>query len=244
MAVADFYAGHSTLRAVIEAVLEGNLGRVNVDGPARPRVARLDLGCYAIFGGDAGASGATALVASVSPPCELLLPDDQRWRDLALETWGDRLSDRPMRTFSAHALEPGRLSALASREVSDYSIGRIDAEGAGQLDASLEPHAMQVFGDAADFVRRGVGYCARHDGRVVSAATSYAISRGRLEIAVATAPDHRRHGLARIVAARLVLHCLDLGLNPEWSSANPVSKQLALSLGFRPAPLCDVVYLD
>ena len=69
MTLWDLFASHSTLRAVIDAVLEGNLGRALVGEPVDPRVARLDIGCYAIFGGDAGVPEAAGLVESVSAPC-------------------------------------------------------------------------------------------------------------------------------------------------------------------------------
>jgi hypothetical protein len=36
--------------------------------------------------------------------------------------------------------------------------------------------------------------------------------------------------------------CLEAGLRPEWSASNPVSKRLALDLGYRPAALCDVFF--
>ena len=46
----DLFNDHTELRAVIDAALEGRLGRVAPSPDAR--AARLDIGCYAIFGGD------------------------------------------------------------------------------------------------------------------------------------------------------------------------------------------------
>jgi len=40
----------------------------------------------------------------------------------------------------------------------------------------------------------------------------------------------------------MILECLRRDLRPEWSAANPVSKRLARSLGYRPGPLCDIVF--
>jgi len=149
-----------------------------------------------------------------------------------------------MRTFSTHALDRDALRSHAIPVDPTYSIRRIDPEIARRLDRTLEPHALQVFDDPVDFAERGSGFCAMREGRVVSAATSYAFSRNRIEIAVATAPDHRGHGLARVTAATLILHCLDRGVRPEWSAANPISKRLALRLGYVPAAICDIVCLE
>ncbi len=41
----------------------------------------------------------------------------------------------------------------------------------------------------------------------------------------------------------MLLHCLERGLEPGWVASNPISKRLALSLGFRSGELCDVFYL-
>ena len=47
-----------------------------------------------------------------------------------------------------------------------------------------------------------------------------------------THPDFRRRGLARSVAATMILHCLDEGIEPCWDAHNPESAALALQLGF------------
>ena len=240
----ELFDRHATLRVVIESVLEGRLGRAVFDDASDPKVARLDLGCYAVFGGDSNHPAAARLVESVSAPRELLPPDDQGWRDLLQKMHGRKLSDRTMRTFSAHTLDRDRLRTMSSRIAAGYRLGRIDEGRAGRLDESLEPHAMQVFESSAQFARHGIGFCAERDGAMASAATSYAISSRRVEIAVATAADHRGKGLARSVAAALALHCLQNDRIPEWSAGNPVSKRLALDLGYLPARLCDIFDLE
>jgi hypothetical protein len=57
--VLSLFAPHRTLPAIVEAVLEGRLGSIARDGEA----ARLSLGCYEIFGGDAACAGASRLTA-------------------------------------------------------------------------------------------------------------------------------------------------------------------------------------
>jgi len=235
---------HNTLRSVIECVLERRLGSITADDPTRPRVARLDLGCYAIFGGNADRPEAEQFVRSVEPPRELLIPDDQSWRDLLSAIHGLRLSDRPMRTFELHALDRKRLRKLAGGIPAGFSIAALNPESASQLDESIQPHAMQVFGTVGEFLEHGVGFGALDGNRLACAATSYAISAERAEVAIATRPEYRGRGLAKTVAAHMLLHCLENGLRPEWSAANPVSKRLAFHLGYRPGRLCDVFYLE
>ena len=47
------FASHTCLRGVIASALEGRLGSAVVDDADTPNVARLDIGCDAILGGDA-----------------------------------------------------------------------------------------------------------------------------------------------------------------------------------------------
>src|SRR4051812_7791037 len=103
MSAADltsFFGDHHTLRAIVEAVLEGRQGHATRDGDA----ARLSLGCYEVFAGDPGTSGARRLVAAASAPRELIYGNDPAWRRLILDVHGTRVRDRPMLEF-----DPGHI---------------------------------------------------------------------------------------------------------------------------------------
>jgi GNAT superfamily N-acetyltransferase len=238
----ELFDGHTTLRAVVESGFEGHLGTLTTDDAAAPRVARIDIGCYAIFGGDPAAPSAGEWMCALTPPVEILVPPLQEWRNLIDECLGDRAEDLTMRTFSTHALRRDHLTEMASAEPpAGFRLRGIDLETARRLDANLEPHAMQVFPTAQAFVDRGLGVVAvAPDGRLAAQSSSYTISSRRVEIAIGTHPDFRRLGLARLLAARMILMCLDRGLEPAWSASNPLSKRLALSLGYRRAALSDV----
>jgi predicted GNAT family acetyltransferase len=45
-------------------------------------------------------------------------------------------------------------------------------------------------------------------------------------------PDCRRQGLGTAVGARLALHCLERGIEPQWLAANAASERLAIRLGY------------
>jgi len=244
----SLFEEHRTLRAVIDSALEQRLGEVHYDAPEAPEVGRIDLGCYAIFSGDAGNPLAAQWIAGLTPPLEIVLPDDQAWRDLVDGLLGERCSDRPMRTFALHDLDREALEALeaAAAAVPDgYRVAELDVELARQFDDNLHPHALRVFPSAEALVEQGIGFAAvAPDGRVAAQTSSYAISSERVEVAIATHPEFRRLGLARAVAAKMVLGCTERGLRPEWSASNPVSKRLARSLGYSPAGLCDIVFIE
>lgn len=86
--VFSLFAAHRTLPAIVEAALEGRLGSIARDGKA----ARLSLGCYEIFAGDAACSGASRLVAGATRR-ELVYGNDPAWRARILELRGDEVVD-------------------------------------------------------------------------------------------------------------------------------------------------------
>jgi RimJ/RimL family protein N-acetyltransferase len=232
------FAGHRSLRALVEAVLEGRQGRAVRDGAA----ARLSLGCYELLGGDAASPGARRLVESAARPRELVYGNDASWRRLIQDVHGEAVHDRPMRDYDPAALDRTRLREMEAVPAG-FEIVRLDRTLARQLDHELEPHALQVFASADEFAREGIGFGAVIDGRLAAAATSYAWTARLLEVAIAARPAFRGRGLAAAAAAALMGHCLDAGIAPCWIASNPVSQRLAVRLGFRPTEVCEVLYL-
>jgi len=230
---------HHALRAIVDAVLEGRQGSAVRDGDA----ARLSLGCYEVFGGDASSAAARRLVAGAARPRELIFGNDDAWRRTIVEVHGDGVFDRPMLEYDASALDAATLARFEDGLAAGFELRRLDAALAAQLDRELEPHGLQVFRDARDFAERGVGFGAVSEGRLACAATSYTLSSRRLEVAIATRAAYRGRGLAMAVAAALMRWSLGEGLVPCWSASNPVSQRLALRLGYRPGGTCEVLYL-
>lgn len=84
----------------------------------------------------------------------------------------------------------------------------------------------------ADYRERGIGTAVLFDGMLAAGASSYTVYQGGIEIEIDTKEEHRRRGLARACAARLILECLDRGLYPAWDAHNKASLALALKLGY------------
>ena len=237
--VAALFASHRTLPAIVEAGLEGRQGTIIRDGES----ARLSLGCYHVFAGDPASPGARGLVESASGPRELIYGNDPAWRALILDVCGERVFDRPMEEFDPSALDDASLAAVEASLPPEFEVRRLDAELAAQLDTELEPHGLQVFPSPRALAEQGLGIAILHGDRLACAATSYTRSSHYVEIAIATRPAFRGRGLAAVGAAALMRECLRLGLDPCWSASNPVSKRLALRLGYRPGGACEVLYL-
>ena len=234
----SLFSGRVGPAAVVEAVVEGRLGWAS----AAEGAARLSIGCYEMFGGDASSPAARALVAGAARPRELVYGNDPAWRRLILDVHGDEVFDRPMVEYDPSGIDRASMFAFESGLRTGFSLEALDASMLDQLDADLEPHALQVFPGPRDFLEHGLGFGAIQDGRLACAATSYTRSSRSVEVAISTRPAFRGLGLAAATAARLLRQCLDEGLTPRWSASNPVSQRLALRLGYRPGGVCEVLY--
>ena len=235
----SLFAGFRPLSAVVEAVLEGRLGTATTAGA----VARLRIGCYEIFGGDPSSPSARALVAEAARPRELVYGNHPGWRRLILEVHGDEVYDRPMRDYDPSGIDRASLPGFEATLPPGFRLQPLDMDLLRQLDADVEPHALQVFESAEAFLDQGLGCAAVHDGRLACAATSYTRSARSVEVAIATRSAFRGRGLAAATAARFLGQCLAEGLVPRWTASNPVSQRLAVRLGYRPADVCEVLYL-
>jgi GNAT superfamily N-acetyltransferase len=234
----SFFGGSVELGAVIEAVLEGRLGRATVTSDA----ARLSVGCYEVFGGDPSSPAARALVAAAARPRELVYGNDPGWRGVILDVFGEEVFDRPMRDYSPVGIDSASLLRIETELPAGFRLQALDGALIGQLDTDLEPHALQAFESAQEFLEHGLGFGAVQNGRLVCASTSYTRSSRSVEVAIATRTAFRGRGLAAATAARLLRQCLSEGLVPRWSASNPVSQRLAVRLGFQPAGVCQVLY--
>jgi len=238
------YSPETRLRAIIDSVLGGHLGSARADDLYRPGVARLCLGCYAIFAGDPALPLAEELIRDLRAPVELIVPRDGDWDSLARSVHADRIVERPMQAFSAANLRLPRLREIAASIPTGFEIQHLDASLADQLGDDLSPHGMQVMNDTRDFSERSGGVGALSKGRLVGAATNYAFSAKSIEVAISTHPDHRGQGIASCLAATWIVHCLEQTIVPHWNASNPVSKRLARRLGYIPAETVNVLLVE
>jgi GNAT superfamily N-acetyltransferase len=229
--LAPLFRHHRYDTVLIRSVLEGHFGTAHADSGSTPTVARLDSGAFTLLAGHPEAPATPALLRHA--PIAYVTPENDGWRDALVAEFGNRISPLPFTAFAAHSLDQSRLAELARRLPAGFDLRVVDRALAERLPSELgNPTMIENFRSLEDFERRGAGYCVVHEGRVVSAATSMARCRDAIDIEIETRPEFQRQGLGTAVGARLVLHCLQVGIEPHWLAANAASERLALRLGF------------
>ncbi len=88
------------------------------------------------------------------------------------------------------------------------------------------------YDDDQHYAQLGLGVAVLYQGKLVAGASSYSTYENGIEIEIDTHPDYRQKGLAKSVAAKLILTCLDRGLYPSWDAHTKVSLDLAAKLGY------------
>jgi len=163
------------------------------------------------------ASAAPTLQSTSWGPC-ICLPSDE-WADALKRRKDCFYFDGPMITFSGLAFD--------SEDI--YSdVIRLEASHIAQV-------APQGWRSATDFVDKSIAFGVVVDDSVVSYAISNFALADEIEVAVWTAGDHQRKGLAYKSAATLMDFCARNDVRPQWTSwsGNTAACELARKLGFR-----------
>ena len=113
-----------------------------------------------------------------------------------------------------------------------FQIEQIDAGNISKISGRIIPSFS--WESPEQFLEEGFGYVALDRGQVCAVAFSAAVSSDEVDIGVETAEDHRRMGLAAMLAGRMCRHITGLGKKPVWahSTSNEGSMNTALKCGF------------
>lgn len=220
-----------------ECILSGNFGTIEVDDCNDPQIALLSYADIIIPVGDGHHSRVMDLIKTI-PPGKGIIANDPLWREKILNFLSGKIITLERFSFTNENLNPDALRQMISTLPEKYMIKRIDKNLAEKL--TIKPYPLTRdhilnFGSIERFLGSGFGYCILLGNEIVSAASTYAISKSGIEIQVNTIETKRGIGLAGVVSACLILESIERNLVPHWDAANTKSARLAERLGFIPA---------
>ena len=234
------FADHPAERIFINSILEGRIGIALADSKTNPQVAQLTVSRWTMFGGDAAHPVAQKLVQRLSRTW--IIPVSEAWRESIFQVHGDHLKQTRVITFSPQSLNLQYLKKLQKRIPFGYHIERVDIPLANRV-KNEGFSSFGGFNSLADFVERGIGFCATIEGRIVSYAISMMQCREGIEIGIGTHPDFRNKGFATAVGATLLVYCLERDIYAHWSTGyeNAISIHLAEKLGYVREAVCETL---
>jgi hypothetical protein len=215
------------LHGVVAAVIEGGMGRALADAQAEP-LAVLD---FHLLAGDPLHANVPLLFKQLQPGNVVIAPTPA-WGQLVAATYPDALTVYRREAFQTEQFDVDQLRAFCQALPSGFELRQVRPEEVAQFATDLDRALIYNFRSHEEYITRGVGMGILHQGRFVSGASSAAIGGGKFEIEIQTRREFRRRGLARAVAATLILYGLEHGLEACWDAANEPSSALARQLGF------------
>ena len=219
------------LHGLVEAVCTPDFGRAWVDDIERPRVAVSNCDFWFVAG-DPHTPAACDALGMVNRGT--VVTPGKHWDDLVSDRKRAERTHRTRTGFTSpapNAWDRDRLRSQAAALPDGYSVRRVASEDLPAYTAVAKDFVSNWRSTDA-FMEHGVGFGVWHGDTCVAGCSSYTLANKKLEVEIDTAPEHRRKGLARAVAATLILHCLDNGIEPCWDAHNPESAALATQLGF------------
>jgi len=224
----------------IAAAIEGDMGKVFVDSRENPCVA-LAMIDFQFLAGDPFHENVPLLFKLLHPK-EWLIAPTQAWQQMVSTTYPGKLEVCQREAFQAGQFNIDKLKKFISELPSSFELRRVCLEDVLQF-VELSPSLIGSYRSPEEFIDKGVGLGIFHEGRFVAGASSSPVGGGKLEFEIQAHPQFRRRGLARVVAAALILYCLEHGLEPCWDAANEPSSTLAQQLGFRSTGKYDAFWL-
>ena len=225
----SLFDGYPCLHGVVAAVI-GGMGRVFADARAEPSVALAVLDFH-LLAGDPHHANAPLLFRQLQLGNTVIAPTPA-WRQLVEAACPGALTVYRREAFQAEQFDTDRLRGFCQVLPGGFELRQVRPEEVAQFAADLDRALIYNFRSHDEFITRGVGMGILHQGRFVSGASSAAIGGGKFEIEIQTHPQFRRRGLARAVAAALILYGLEHGMEACWDAANEPSASLARQLGF------------
>ena len=174
---------------------------------------------------------------------DALHPQNEAWEKLIKECWPEA---QPTIRYAIHRckdFDRDKLQSFVDALPKGYEIRRIDSEIYDLILSADDDDLEYLIGDFETkeaFLEKGRGFVVLKDGSVVAGASSEYCYRNGIEVEIDTVRSERRKGLATAVGAKLILSCLDDGLEPVWDAANLISVHLAEKLGYQFD--CEYVY--
>ncbi|EIM71651.1 acetyltransferase, ribosomal protein N-acetylase [Nitratireductor aquibiodomus RA22] len=225
----------SSIHVAIASVLDDTIdGEVWVDNPASPQVALVANGdAYYLAGNPDTEAETLASLQEIIPDWAYFFAEI-RWAPHLSKAWRNAFAIPHPRVRMGYIA--GTALPVVSQPGPGFEILPIDRALFDRNPGNLEVLEDCVEGWASPevFFNLAVGYCALHNGQIVSHSVTDSVSGERCEVGVGTEPDFRRLGLGRLVASTTIAECIRRGLpGVEWHShaSNRGSIAIGRSIG-------------
>jgi hypothetical protein len=214
-------------------VIEGQMGNAYVDDVRHPSAYKIQTGPFFYLAGDPLGEGGQEMLRNIQP-WTLFMPSAEGWLEAGKSMYGEQLIGFDRYSFSAECLSLDHLKRLSSMSEFGSTVKQMDLAFVNQVWGQDHFVDLSDFESPVDFMERGIGYYVDRKGEILGAAYSSLVCSKGIEVSIFVSEDHRRRGMATVLAANLAGWCLEHNLDPHWDAANLESCRLAEKLGYLP----------
>ncbi|MDT2797244.1 GNAT family N-acetyltransferase [Enterococcus cecorum] len=90
-----------------------------------------------------------------------------------------------------------------------------------------------IFHSFSSYREQGaIGFVIYHGKQLIAGISSAFVYHNALEVEIAVHPDYQCRGLAKKLAAKMVISCFEKGIVPLWDAHNIASAKVAIAVGY------------
>src|SRR6266498_4614590 len=207
------FGKYPCMHGCMAAVIEDGAGKVFADSQENPSVA-LAIVDFQFLAGDPFHKSIPLLFDLVNTK-EWLITPSLDWDHVVSTTYPGKIEVYQREAFQAEQFDINQLRRFISKLPVGFELRKISLEDITKF-TELSPALIGSYASAEEFIAKGIGMGIFHEGNFISGASSSPLGGGKLEFEIQTHNQFRRRGFARIVAAALILYCLENGIEPCW----------------------------
>lgn len=221
--------------SLIRSAIQGCMGEIWCDDLKNPQTLQIIVADFGFLIGEAKRRFVRHLPSTYQGEIIVFVPENEAWSIMIEEEYGDRCKKikRYALKKNQHDFDLDKLRENFACLPEGYTIKAIEERDYHELNThEWSKDLCCQFSTFDKFNSKGMGYIITHQETIVCGASSYSIFNNGIEIEIDTKIEHRRHGLALACASRLILECLEKGIEPSWDAANLASVSLSEKLGY------------
>ncbi len=226
----DLFKEVPVWKAFIDSAILDGYGIVKTDSLSNPAVAVLFYGGIVIYGGDADSPFAEEIIKefNIQPA---VLGYSSKWNKLLISQYKNIINKQTRYHLPFHSHNFDNITTI--RNENRYHIEPIVNSDFDLLQESLEwEHHKYHYANVDDFVSNGLGSVIRENGKIISGASAYCMSKKYAECQVNTSINYRKKGYATAIGAEFVNRCYQNNIEIPWDAANKASVELGKKLGY------------
>lgn len=212
-----FYMGNS--------VLDGMMGEAYVDNIVNPKFAILMVRKYCFISGNISNANLKELVDNKLKD-RILIPSDSIKKALQ-NIYKDTITKKERYSIKKNPkFDIEKLQKYAKTIPEKYIVKIIDTSLAKRI---KEEKYINI---TDNYEKYGIGYCCLYNNDIIGVASSNIFYKDGIEVNIKVSEEHRRKGIATILASSLILKCIEKNKKVSWDAANINSVGLAKKIGF------------